>query len=67
MRSYSFAKTPLKAAQAPLVTAKKSQVDLEFGVDMVGGWVWRVVGQWCEMEVPHKLVKKHRTKPIRRR
>ena len=51
VRSYSFAKTPLKAAQAPLVTAKKSQVDLEFGVDMVGGWGLRVVGQWCEMEV----------------
>jgi hypothetical protein len=31
---YSFAKTPLKAAQAPLVTAKKSQADFELGVDM---------------------------------
>lgn len=43
VRRYSFAKTPLKAAQAPLVTAKKSQVDLGAGVDMVGGWVLRFV------------------------
>ena len=37
MTTYSFAKTPLKAAQAPLVTAKKSQADFGLGVDMLGG------------------------------
>jgi hypothetical protein len=44
VRTYSFAKTPLKAAQAPLVTAKKSHADFGFGVDMVGGWVLRFAG-----------------------
>lgn len=32
----SFAKTPLKAAQAPLVMAKKSHVDFVREIDMVG-------------------------------
>lgn len=49
--TYSFAKTPLKAAQAPLVTAKKSQADFGLGVDMVGGRVLSFAEQWCEMEV----------------
>lgn len=49
--TYSFAKTPLKAAQAPLVTAKKSQADFGFGVDMMGGCVLGFAGQWCGVEV----------------
>ena len=34
--AYSFAKTPLKAAHAPLDMASASQVDLGFGAFIVG-------------------------------
>jgi hypothetical protein len=35
MRTHSFAKTPLNAAHAPLVIAKKSHADFVRGIDMV--------------------------------
>ena len=34
MKTHSFANTPLNAAHAPLVTAKKSHADFVCGVDM---------------------------------
>lgn len=45
--AYSFAKTPLKAAQAPDVMAKKSQADL-VGVDIAGG---ECVCCYCSVEL----------------
>lgn len=50
VQSYSFAKTPLKAAHAPLVTAKKSHADLVGGVDMLRGSALACREQCCEMD-----------------
>jgi hypothetical protein len=68
--TYSFAKTPLQAAQAPLVMAKKSHADfvrgsaigmcgVEGGCAREGRWARGVLGCWGSCRTSESLVKRN--------